>query len=1185
MSIPLEEGFTVVTGPNGSGKSNILDGVLFCLGLATSRGMRADRLPDLVNSAVLRAGKSAETVVSVKFDLADWKPDSAEEGLDVPEEGPWIKPGQKEWIVTRRLRVMPGGSYSSSYTVDGESCNLQQLQTQLRRLRIDPEGSNVVMQGDVTRVVSMSNKDRRGLIDELAGVALFDNRIDQARLKLDDVFDRQERCRIVEQELLASKQRLEKDCEKARLYKQLKDKMQIGRQQEAVLIFEVAKEDIKNLKLRQTQLKKEKESNEELLLKAKQKVNESEKILKNLQEEVKALGEDKLISIQGEIAGLESQTRELDRQAIQHKNEGEILKEKRNDLKNQQQQLKEDSLNKEGQISSDKLVEEEKNLKDSKAAVDIARRRLTDVAGRSGEWVEEYKERSSLRQKIQIKLKPLQDEEQTLHERLVQINERLDEIKLDQNRDLLEDKKLNDELEKLDHEWHSISEIIKTHQQEIQQYVDELSVQQRTRVRLVNDQTKLEKDIARLESRRETLQESRGTGALKLLLESRLDGIHGPVANLGEVSNEYRLALEVAAGARLGHIVVDDDVIAAKAIELLKKRKAGRLTFLPLNKIKNKHSITNKAFERAGKNGINITNNGFIAKANDLIKFENIYREVFTYVFGDTLVFNDLEAARTQLGISRSVTLAGELIEKSGAMTGGSFLARSSSLSFGSSNEGDDIEPLRKRLLELGETLISSQTEEYRLTQLIDQVKYKLDTLEKKQASLDAQRSAFKRSNGPLLNRKSEQIDRLKALKKSQEEHQSRLELIAKEIDPFIKDLKILEAKEEKLPNSSDSDGSIKTLQEALNSSEQALAIAQDQRDTVINQRRHEELALERLEGQQKSLLAEEQRLQDSINSLTKQHQKWREENKALEVKKQKLEVLKTELETCFGERRRARDSAEVDLATSRQKQQDLEWKLERFSSDIQSLDVELRNESIRIVELEKGLPEPLPEISESLREEGLASLQTTLEKLQERIESLEPVNMLALDELEKLDIRLNDLVERLKVLTEERSVLLLRVETVATLRQEAFMEAFEAVDVHFREIFASLSEGDGHLQLENPDDPLDGGLTLVAHPKGKAVRRLAAMSGGEKSLTALSFLFALQRFRPSPFYALDEVDSFLDGVNVERLSALIAKQAENAQFMVVSHRRPMIGAATRTIGVTQARGANTQVVGLPLAA
>jgi len=126
---------------------------------------------------------------------------------------------------------------------------------------------------------------------------------------------------------------------------------------------------------------------------------------------------------------------------------------------------------------------------------------------------------------------------------------------------------------------------------------------------------------------------------------------------------------------------------------------------------------------------------------------------------------------------------------------------------------------------------------------------------------------------------------------------------------------------------------------------------------------------------------------------------------------------------------------------------------------------------------------------------------------------------------------------------------------------------------------------GDGFLQLENKLSPLEGGLTLVAHPKGKNVRRLASMSGGEKSLTALSFLFALQKYKPSPFYALDEVDSFLDGINVERLSKLIISQSANAQFIVVSHRRPMINASMRTIGVAQARGSHTQVIGLPNAA
>jgi chromosome segregation protein len=195
----------------------------------------------------------------------------------------------------------------------------------------------------------------------------------------------------------------------------------------------------------------------------------------------------------------------------------------------------------------------------------------------------------------------------------------------------------------------------------------------------------------------------------------------------------------------------------------------------------------------------------------------------------------------------------------------------------------------------------------------------------------------------------------------------------------------------------------------------------------------------------------------------------------------------------------------------------------------------------------------------------------------------MEPVNMLALEEYDRTQARLEELTDKLHTLQEERTELLLRIENFTTLRQRAFKEAFDAVNINFQSIFATLSDGDGHLQLEDSQDPFNGGLNLVAHPKGKPVQRLASMSGGEKSLTALSFIFALQRYRPSPFYAFDEVDMFLDGANVERLARMIKQQAQEAQFLVVSLRRPMIESADRTIGVTQARGAYTQVLGINL--
>ena len=1183
MSIPLEEGFTVVTGPNGSGKSNILDGVLFCLGLATSRGMRADRLPDLVNSGMLKAGKAAETTVSVRFDLSDWTPDAAEEGLEAPAEGPWIQPGQTEWTVTRKLRVMPGGSYSSSYSADGVPCNLQQLQTQLRRLRIDPEGSNVVMQGDVTRIVSMSNRDRRGLIDELAGVALFDTRIEQTRRKLDDVQERQERCRIIEQELLASRQRLEKDCAKARQYQELRERLQLGRRQEMVLAYEAAQLALKNLATRQQALEAQEQRDAAAIANGREQLNKAVAELNLLQEQVKALGEDQLLAVQAELAGLDTSNRELERQASLHQEEGQKLQAQRQDLATRRQQWQLQSRELERDPHQDALNVAEDHCKAAEAAVEMSRRRLADVAGRSGAWVEEQKRRSGRRQELQSSVAPLLEEQQQLQERLRQERERLEELTQEQHQDGADGDAVQQQLATLEETWQTLLQAIADGKQELQQTAESLAIQQRTRSRLEQEQTRLEREIARLESRRDALQESRGTGALRLLLEAGLDGIHGPVAQLGEVEDRHRLALEVAAGARLGQVVVDDDRIAARAIELLKSRRAGRLTFLPLNKIRASGGSGSAAFARGARPGGD-SGAGLIGRAVELVRFEPVYDQVFAYVFGDTLVFSDLASARQQLGRSRAVTLDGELLEKSGAMTGGSFSQRSSSLSFGRSSDQDEAEPLRRRLLELGESLVACRREESKLAQLIEQQKPQLRELEKQQAALIAERNAARRNHGPLLERSRQRAERLSKLQQDQTEQQQRLAAISAALTPLTAELQALDEAERNSGNNDDAAAwaQLQTEQEAA---DQRLETARSERDQLLNARRERQLAIERLGDQEKALAAEEARLQEAVKVLASAHGAWRQQQSDLQDKRKQLEQQQTDLQERFGSQRRARDAAEAEVGRQRQALQQAEWNLERLKEDREGLIEEQRSGAVRLQEMEQALPDPRPEIPEALRLAGLEALQADLQAIQQRMEALEPVNMLALEELEALEKRLNELNERLEVLNSEREELLLRIETVATLRQDAFMEAFTAVDGHFREIFASLSDGDGHLQLENPEEPLEGGLTLVAHPKGKTVRRLASMSGGEKSLTALSFLFALQRFRPSPFYALDEVDSFLDGVNVERLAALIARQAEAAQFMVVSHRRPMIGAAQRTIGVTQARGAHTQVVGLPDAA
>ncbi|EDY39497.1 chromosome segregation protein SMC [Cyanobium sp. PCC 7001] len=1185
MTIPLEQGFTVVTGPNGSGKSNILDAVLFCLGLASSRGMRAERLPDLINSAMLRAGRAAETTVSVRFDLGDWQPDDAEAGLEAPEEGPWIQPGQRSWTVSRRLRVAPGGTYASSFSADGVPCNLQQLQTQLRRLRVDPEGSNVVMQGDVTRIVSMSARDRRGIIDELAGVALFDSRIEQTRAKLDDVQERQERCSIVQQELLANRQKLERDCAKARTYQALRQRLHEGRLQEQVLSCEAAEAGLQALVSRREALGRQQLQEREAIAAAEAAVAAGSEALEQLQAEVKALGEDQLLAVQAELAGLEAGGRELARQAEKHQLQAEDLQRQRQELARNRGELQQEQQQLTDAGDQAELDAAEAACRAAEAAVELSRRRLGEVAGRSGSWMEEQKRRSLRRQELGASLSPLEAERQQLAERLRQNQERLAELLAEQQQEGSSQASAQQELEQAEVEWQQLTSSTDSRQKQLQDLAEAYALQQRTRQRLEQEQVQLEREIARLDSRRETLQESRGTGALRVLLEAGLEGIHGPVAQLGEVEERHRTALEVAAGARLGQVVVDDDRIAARAIELLKQRRAGRLTFLPLNRIRSgggRPASSGAALQRGS--GAPGQGDGLVGRAVDLVRHEPVYAEVFRYVFGDTLVFGDLTSARRELGRCRAVTLDGELLEKSGAMTGGSLQQRGNQLSFGRSQEGDEAEPLRRRLLELGESLVACRRREAQLGQQLEEQRPQLQQLQQRLAALEAERSSVRKALTPQLQRQQQLAERLAQLRQALDTDQQRQQELLTLLAPLQQELTALQQEEAGVEASGDV-ARWQGLQQELEAADQALVAARQERDNLLAARRDRALAVERLRSQLEALTGEEQRLVSAVNALVAERAQWKERQQADQERRGALEQQQAELQTRFGERRRARDAAEAALAAQRQALQQRQWELQRLGEELEGLAEQQRSEQLRLEQLQRELPDPLPEIPQEVRDNGLEALTAELRSLQARMEALEPVNMLALEELEQLEARLAELEERLEVLSSEREELLLRIETVATLRQEAFLEAFTAVDGHFREIFAELSDGEGHLQLENPEAPLDGGLTLVAHPKGKAVRRLAAMSGGEKSLTALSFLFALQRFRPSPFYALDEVDSFLDGVNVERLAGLIARQADQAQFMVVSHRRPMIAAATRTIGVTQARGAHTQVVGLPPAA
>ena len=547
------------------------------------------------------------------------------------------------------------------------------------------------------------------------------------------------------------------------------------------------------------------------------------------------------------------------------------------------------------------------------------------------------------------------------------------------------------------------------------------------------------------------------------------------------------------------------------------------------------------------------------------------------------MVFSDLSSARLSKQKNRLVTLSGEILEASGAITGGSKLNKDLAYRFGINSDLDESNPIKERLLVIKEALKKSNNDLIIKNNQLNKL-----SLNRNQIIEDC--ASFKKEIEVNKNSLEVVMKRIEDLKLRLNKLDSANNLLVEDLDGLENELKpyndkfdqlqiILKEKYEKNQKSS-----LIAFNNDFNNLDKKLELLVKERDTLIDKKNQFALNKERINNSLKITLLEEKNLQESIKELATSHSEWIEKRDKFKKELLVLDNQKNSLEKDLGLLRRKRDELNSSISNKRQEYNNFLLKLEYLERDINSLNEEMRSEKIKLENYKKDLPNPSPEFGE-YEGKSLESLQSEISIINAKLQSLEPVNMLALDELEELIERLNGLREKLEILSNERSELLLRIETVSTMRQEAFMQAFVEVDKHFREIFANLSDGDGFLQLENPNSPLEGGLTLVAHPKGKNVRRLASMSGGEKSLTALSFLFALQKYKPSPFYALDEVDSFLDGINVERLSKLISNQSSNAQFIVVSHRRPMISASERTIGVAQARGANNQVVGLPNAA
>jgi len=1156
VKIPFYNDFTTISGPNGSGKSNIIDGILFALGLTSSRTLRAEKLTDLIYNGDA-AKKPGFAQVTIRFDNSDRK---------LPIE-------LDEVEISRKVRRTKSGYYSYFY-FNGKSVNLGEIHSHLAKAGVTPEGYNVVMQGDVTQIISMSPIERRKIIDEIAGVAEFDERRQKALGELEVVRQQIERVDIILEEVRTQLGKLAGERDQALKYQALKaEKIKF----EGYVLLSKLKDARAELQNVEKELAGKEVHLEKVQLLLNERINELqvlEEALEKLSLEIRKKGEDEQLQIKREI----------------EETKGEISR-CIDSIELSESELEEaDSRRRKAFVEIDSTKGKVREIDEKIEAEDLRKDSISS----------ELSERKTKRMLLQSKIADVDAKFAATRDELMAARKNLEDVKNEKNELIRTEDRLLDSLRRKSSELREIENQIRDAEAavatsdsdtlsvryELEKLSENLEALIRDRDDIESSHFRIKEDIRKLENKLHSLQQEyavtearvraseQGGGysrAVEMVIgaarQDDLFGIHGTIAQLGKVDRQYSTALEIAAGSRMQAIVVDTDADAAEAIEYLKRRKGGRATFLPLNKLREPRRLENLSYE-----------NGVIGYAIDLIEFDSDFEPAFWYVFQDTLVMENLASARRLMGRARMVTLEGELLEKSGAMVGGSISSKSG-ISFAAAE--------KDKLLELAEEIRSLDTSREAAISKQDSIESHLFELSRKirdnEATISRKESQLEEIAGreaklaELLEAK--QAD-LKAIEESKTELRAEMDRVIAEKAEKEKAVSEFEVQisglEEKLADSPlpEINKKIEFVDEELRRLDSRI------RDTEATQNA---LQLEKEYAEQKIVEAKE-----LIRELDEKKASRMEKVNSLKIKikefEGKLEVKKArelELSDELIGLQQEREKVQAEHNTVKRRVSIASTTLEKARQQVLTLTA-TKN---ALFDQEKHLVEEI--IKRGLEEaDEVPNYETVYMRIQaidEALRRLEPVNMRAIDEYNEVELRLSDLQGKRDTLFTEREQLLERIDQYEKLKRDAFMEAYTSINANFREIFHELSDGVGELLLEDPDDPFAGGMTLRAQPREKTLQRIEAMSGGEKSLTALAFIFAIQQYRPAPFYAFDEIDMFLDGWNVERVSRRVKASGSKVQFIVVSLRKPMIQAAARTIGVTMQENNLTSITGVKL--
>jgi len=1154
VSVNLDRGFTVITGPNGSGKSNILDSLKFALGELSPRELRGGSLSDLIHKSGGEGARSAYVVV--QFDNSDRK---------IPVDSD---------LVTVSREFSKGGE--GIYRLNGRRLSRKQVQDILSSADIQVTGFNLIAQHSITRLAEIGTEERRRILEDLIGLGVFETKKAEAKVQLQEADLNLKVAAAKVDDVRARIDQLERERNDLLRYKMLQK--EIGSQQAQILSSQIAGFETKRVSALQA-LEQEQKKLEELRLErdnlsAQRVQTEAER--RQFEEKTVTLGNQELFEVERKIA-------ESSNGVVRAKVEAESARNLLNTRTRQRESLlkqgediddsiKQLTISIRGLTGRQTRLEEQFTDSNSKAeklneALKTARDSLSQDSKQREELDAEIqaieKELSGLiasskgsSTKLDLTASHLQTLE-SRHQEFSQLGEELKKRIREMERFAKEQEKRLQDIEEKAKEY---TELKDQRRKEIEEALD---VVKRARVTVTefNTQRNIADTIQAEERALQKIEEMAEEGAIK--------GVLGRLQDLIKFGDEYGKAVEAASAGWMRALVVKDLEVAIKCVESLKRTKLGRAKIIPLEDLE-LHATDDGDEETPG----------IVGPISKVIKSEKSVARAVQFVFGDTMLATNQRAAfmSASKGL-RCVVTSGDLYEPGGGLESGYYRAPF---------DVSTIVPRSAALEGLERTVKSLETIVQRSRIELDRLESEIGTLREDRVSTSKTREALTRD--------------VEMAQKSLERTRAALQQTKRRVDSLQSSMR---NERELLEEMAQKQGEMKRRLSALEEERVKLKI-EHRRTTISEHERERDRAVDEAETLLREKLELESKLasnQSTLDTLRPGYDQLRIQLRALESEirheetrvqeadkeadelQRKMKILNEEKSRLVGslgsvtnERRKYEEkfaAIEESLQQLIDRMDPLNATVSELKAGIRELDTQLAMFSAQVRNL--GFEKPLDVAPEAIEE-----AQKTKKGLEKELEEIGAVNQLATQQYEDLKDGYKHLSVRISDLEREKLAILDFMNELEKKKLDTFLTAFTKVNETFQQIFHDITtSGNGRMVLDSPENPFEGGLDVLLQFPGKTELTIGSASGGEKSVSTVCYLLALQQIHPMPFYILDEIDAHLDVLNAKRLASLVRSKSSESQFIVISLKDTTISRADRVFGVFIDKG-QSQVISLP---